>query len=89
MNNLKINYFVDIIIFTSFVMVAGSGILISVLPSARNFGEVYNSFWGLNKHSWIEIHEWAGIVMSVFICLHIGLHWKWIVAETKNFFIKD
>jgi len=30
------------------------------------------------------VHDWSGILMSVFVLIHLILHWNWIVCMTKN-----
>lgn len=39
-----------------------------------------------NPRQMAFLHDWAGILMSVFVLIHLILHWNWIVAMTKNIF---
>ena len=87
MDKAKINYFVDIVSFISFLVTAITGLLIFFfLPSGERNGGVHNTLLGLGRHDWGDIHDWAGIIMIIFAVLHIVLHWNWIVVMTKNLF---
>lgn len=90
MNKLKINYFVDIIAFVSFLITAITGITIFIfLPTGESRGGVHSTLFGYGRHDWGAIHDWAGIVMTIAALIHIVLHWNWIVATTKNFLKKN
>ena len=41
-------------------------------------------FLGWYRFSWIDIHNWASVVLAIIILAHILLHWNWIVATTKR-----
>ncbi len=90
MNKLKINYFVDIVAFISFLITAVTGIIIFIfIPTGESRGGVHSTLLGYGRHDWGAIHDWAGIVMTIAALLHIVLHWNWIVDTTKSFFKKD
>ncbi len=42
------------------------------------------NFFGLFRYTWIEIHNWASVVLFVIVMIHILLHWSWIVGMTKK-----
>jgi len=87
MNKLKINYFVDMIAFVSFIITAVTGIIIFVfLPPGEGRGGLHSTLFGYGRHDWGAIHDWAGIVMTVAALVHVVLHWRWIVDTTKDFF---
>jgi len=75
MNRPKLNYFVDIGMAISFVIVAVTGIL--KLPAL-----------GGRTRDYMLLHDWAGVVLAVFVLLHLILHWNWIICMTKSFFQK-
>ena len=75
MNRPKLNYFVDIGMAISFVIVAVTGIL--KLPAL-----------GGRTRDYMLLHDWAGVVLAVFVLLHLILHWNWIICMTKGFFNK-
>ena len=41
-------------------------------------------FFGMFRYTWIEIHNWASVVLAVIVIIHILLHWNWIVGITKK-----
>ena len=44
------------------------------------------TYWGLTKHTWIDIHDWVAVALVALVVLHVVLHWKWIVRVGKNLF---
>lgn len=34
----------------------------------------------------IELHQWIGIAISVFILVHLAFHWTWVVTVIDRFF---
>jgi hypothetical protein len=46
-------------------------------------------FLTVTRSDWIEIHDWAGVVLLVIIGLHVVLHWRWIVQVTKRVFAAE
>ena len=31
-----------------------------------------------------DVHDWSGIALGVFVCLHLFLNRNWIISMTKN-----
>lgn len=75
MNKLKLNYFVDIGMAISFVIVAVTGILKHPALSRRT-------------RDYMLLHDWAGMVLAGFVILHLILHWNWIKCMTKRFIFR-
>jgi cytochrome b subunit of formate dehydrogenase len=89
MNKLKINYVVDFLAFISFVITALTGLALKIfLPSGVRQGRL-QEFIETPKVTWLEIHDWAGILLVVLVIIHLILHWDWIVCMTKNVFKLD
>jgi hypothetical protein len=89
MDKAKINYFVDVIAFVSFLVTAITGVLIFIfLPPGEGRGGVHSYLLGYGRHDWGAIHDWAGIIMTIAAIIHVVLHWKWIVGTTKIIFGK-
>ena len=44
------------------------------------------TFWELSKHTWIDIHDWVAVALTLLIIIHVILHWKWIVRMAKSLF---
>ena len=77
LNYVKLNYAVDIISAVLFVIVFITGVI--KLPGLRLHR------LGFNMVSATFMHDWAGILLGVFILIHFILHWRWIYAITKSF----
>jgi protein-S-isoprenylcysteine O-methyltransferase Ste14 len=89
MNKQKINYLVDFIAFLFFLTTAVSGLAIFFfMPSGVRQGKL-QEFLGIQKGGWSEIHDWAGILLIIFVAIHFILHWNWIACMTKNIFQTD
>ena len=71
---------------TLLVQAASGAILWFVLPrGGGNRGSIESTFiW--ERHTWMDIHEWAGVAFLVLIVIHIYLHWKWMYRQTKSLF---
>jgi hypothetical protein len=41
-------------------------------------------FLGWFRYTWIDIHNWASVVLAIIIMAHILLHWNWIAKTTKR-----
>jgi len=86
----RINYYVDIIIAISFVLVALSGLILFFAGSGGYQGgrnpRYARETLGFSRLLWKDLHDWGGIVMMGGVFLHLVLHWKWIVCMTGNVF---
>ncbi|UCF98860.1 MAG: DUF4405 domain-containing protein [Spirochaetaceae bacterium] len=90
-NKARINYYVDIIIAISFVLVAVSGMILFFAGSGGGYQGGRNPRYaqeilGVSRQMWKNLHDWGGIVMLGGVFLHLVLHWKWIVCMTRNLF---
>lgn len=41
------------------------------------------------NRSWREIHETTGYLVIFLVFVHLLIHWRWIIAMTKNIFKKN
>ena len=82
MERAKLNYYIDVGLAISFVLVACTGIIKfpKLLPG---LGISYQS---LPMRTLSIIHDWSGVIMTLLVLVHLILHWKWIVAMTKSIF---
>ena len=87
-NKARINYYVDIIIGISFIVVALSGVILLFAGSGGYQGgrnpRYAHEVLGLSRLLWKDLHDWGGIVMMGGVLLHLILHWKWFVCMTRN-----
>lgn len=80
----KWNSIVDAWLFILMMAMAGLGLLIKyVLCSGSQRWAIYGQnvdllFCGLDRHQWGSIHLMLALAFSVFLLLHIVLHWKQI-----------
>lgn len=89
MNKMKTNYIIDFLAFVSFVITAVSGLAIKFfMPSGVRQGR-FQEFLGIQKGAWSQIHDWSGIILIIFVIIHLILHWDWIVCMTKGMFQSD
>jgi hypothetical protein len=83
----KSNLWIDAAIFVAFGVAAVTGLLFWLVfpegPGSRAY-----VFLGLSKDAWIDIHDWAGVIMLTGALIHILLHWKWITCVGKRYFAK-
>ena len=42
------------------------------------------TFWAISKHTWIDIHDWVAVALTVLVIVHVILHRKWIVRMVKS-----
>ncbi|MBU0510359.1 MAG: DUF4405 domain-containing protein [Chloroflexi bacterium] len=79
------NFFIDSFLFTGGVITALSGVYFLFLPAAGYQGG-RNPMYGIvilfTRHTWGDIHIWAGVAIIALAAIHIPLHWKWIVSMT-------
>ena len=89
-NKARINYYVDMIIGISFVLVALSGVILFFAGSGGYQGgrnpRYAQEVLGVSRLLWKDLHNWGGIVMTGGVFLHLVLHWKWMVCMTRNLF---
>lgn len=90
-------YFLDIILALSIISVlASSYILWFVIPrgygvhfdmcgnEGMGFGGNYFTALGIPRYLWIEIHNWASVILLGLVLLHLLLHWSWLGEMFKR-----
>jgi cytochrome b subunit of formate dehydrogenase len=81
------NWFIDLGLFISAVLAALSGIYFLFLP-VNGYQGGRNPMYGINilfdRHTWGDLHNWAGLVMVIIACIHLIIHWKWVVSMTRR-----
>ncbi len=43
-----------------------------------------DEFLAVTRSDWLDIHDWAGVALLAVICLHLVLHWRWIVTMSRR-----
>ncbi len=86
-NRAKLNFITDAVMFFCLMALAGTGFLRHFRLSGQGFGRGRGAgeggqaaFWGIDRHSWGDIHLWLGYIMLGLLALHITLHWREITG---------
>ena len=87
MNRNFVKYFVDIGMFLSFLAVAITGVL--KFRSFLGFFGVELDYASMNMRLMSRVHDWTGILIVVFVLIHLILNWSWIVSTTKQLFCRE
>ena len=70
-----------------FIICAVTGfVLWFALPNGsggRGFGEG-QLFLGVARHSWITIHDYSSILLTLSIAIHFIVNFNWIIQMTKK-----
>ena len=81
------NFFIDSFLLFGGVITALSGIYFLFLPVGGYQGgrnPTYGIIILFDRHTWSDIHIWAGVAIVALAAIHIPLHWKWIVSMTRR-----
>ena len=79
MNKVKINYIVDIILLILFAIVAITGIVKLPLLKGLFFSSLQVTM----------LHDWSGVLLVIFVTLHLILNLNFMVCMTKKYFGKS
>jgi cytochrome b561 len=94
-----INYTLNIIMLLSitvsiissyiiwFVLERGMGSHGATFCRLGGFGSGGNGadpLFGWPRYTWIDIHNWASIILLMIIIIHVITHWRWIVEAIKR-----
>ena len=90
-----VNLCLAVIMFLLGLVMATSGFILWLAFESGNGGgrrgvggPGNDTFWGVSKHTWIDLHDWVAVTLLVFVAVHIYLHWKWIIRMLKRYFRK-
>ncbi len=83
----RLNFWLDVTILTLFMLTALTGLILwLILPHGR--GNQSSAFFFIARITWIEIHNWTGLLTLAGLSVHISLHWKWITCVARRYFTK-
>jgi len=86
LNKRDLQYFVDAVLFIAVCSVSVIGLLLGfVIPKGRA-QESMKYFLGLHRHEWGSIHLFLSVSLLLLLCIHVGLHWTWVVQTTRRHF---
>ena len=91
MSRVKFLFLLAALALSAFLLQAASGLILwVVLPrggSGGGFGAGQgDATFGWDRHTWLDIHDWAGVALLVIIGVHVWVHRKWLYVQTKSLF---
>ncbi|MEW5958540.1 MAG: DUF4405 domain-containing protein [Chloroflexota bacterium] len=80
----KFNFWLDVTIFTAFLLTALTGLLLwLVIPGGQGRGQLV--YGELARRTWIEMHNWLGLALALGALLHLAFHWSWLKCAVQRF----
>jgi len=83
----RANWLIDLTVLLGGLLASLSGIYFMFLPSSGYQGG-RNPMYGVtilfDRHSWDDLHTWAGVAMIVAAVIHFAIHWQWVKMITKR-----
>ena len=73
---VRLNYVLDV-----FLLIGITAVVVSGLPIARIFDFSWLGFERGNNTFWRTLHTSSSMIVLVAMAVHLGLHWKWVVAR--------
>lgn len=73
---VRINYLLDL-----FLLVGLSAVIVSGLPIARVIDFSWLGFDRESMRFWRTLHTSSSMIVLVALAVHLGLHWKWVMAR--------
>ena len=82
MKRPNVNFIVDFLGFSGFVLLTATGVLMRyVLPPGSGR---FTTIWTLDRHEWGSIHFWIAIAFLAVLAFHLFLHWRWIMTLMRG-----
>ncbi len=82
MNRTRVNFIIDALAFSAFVLLSATGVLLRyVLPPGSGH---FSTLWGLDRHDWGHIHFWIAVGLLSTLSIHLLLHWRWAVCVVRG-----
>jgi hypothetical protein len=79
----KTNLWLDTLLFILFVITVLTGLSLWLfLPEGRGSGEL--SVLSLAHRTLKTVHEGTGVSILVVVCVHLALHWRWLLCIIKR-----
>jgi hypothetical protein len=86
MDKNKLKFWIDLGMGISFLLVALTGILKWPGLAMTTFSWTQNF---INFRLMSRIHDWSGLLMAIFVLVHLCLNWAWIKAMFGCMFFKN
>ena len=83
MKKIELKLSVNILTLLTFLVALISGIVTwTVLPQGE--GSVFDTFLGLNRFEWRDIHIYVSLIFSAIAIIHILLGFNWFKSALKG-----
>jgi hypothetical protein len=83
------NYILVIIMALLALIQAVSGFILWIaLPRGDGYRGGLGTAGGtflMTRDSWINLHDWTAVALTVIVVIHIILHWGWIIRMTRSY----
>lgn len=81
MKKFTTNIIIDVFMLVAMSLLSFSGFLLDgILPHCHGKGGMVRQIFGMDRHTWADIHLYSGITLVVLLILHIVLHWSQVDA---------
>lgn len=85
MKTNQLKYLVDTLLFVHVTSVAALGLLLGfVIPRGRARG-VENTFLGLHRSDWADVHLYLSLAFLALLAVHIGFNRKWVAQSSQRY----
>ena len=89
MKKLWVNFWVDVTSLVIMASMAVTGVVMKyAVPSGqgrrRGSGLGPETWLGLSRHEWGDLHFYLALLLLTLIGLHLVLHWSWIKCRLRE-----
>jgi hypothetical protein len=86
----RLNFGLDSLMLIAFSLTGLSGLVVWLVLPGGGYQGGRNPFYGaallgLTRHSWNDLHLWAGLAMIGILVVHLILHWKWVTCVARRY----
>ncbi len=79
-------YVVNTLLFVDFCTLAAIGLLLGLVVPKGGGRQGTNSFLGLQRHDWGDIHFTLALLFLGLLVLHVWNNWTWVVQSARRTF---
>jgi NAD-dependent dihydropyrimidine dehydrogenase PreA subunit len=84
MRKVWLNYWVDMVTGTAFLLCGLTGVIFLVFPSLVQTSGGEATILGVSLSTWHWVHDWSGVVMTAGVGVHLALHLRWMLKMTRK-----
>ncbi len=83
----RLNWLIDAAVVIGGILAGLSGVYFLFLPSGGYQGG-RNPMYGIRilfeRHTWSDLHIWAGLLMIAAVIVHFAIHWQWVKRMSRR-----